>query len=207
MEDGAEVDVNQQSGSSPSKSGETSGSRSPIARILGFLARHPGKVVQFTLFLLATIVVFQNIESTSIDVLFWSVPALPKLVVIFLSMVLGAVLVMATTHLLAKSVGEVPRASVIARTALSAAGVTLAFFALEGGASWILGGAVAAAPEPGAGTLAVMGLVVVAFAAVTLLQTQLPARATEPAWRAAYVHLKNGLYANALFDRMAGTLR
>jgi len=123
------------------------------------------------------------------------------------SMVLGAVLVMATTHLLAKSVGEVPRASVIARTALSAAGVTLAFFALEGGASWILGGAVAAAPEPGAGTLAVMGLVVVAFAAVTLLQTQLPARATEPAWRAAYVHLKNGLYANALFDRMAGTLR
>jgi len=123
------------------------------------------------------------------------------------SMVLGAILVMATTHLLAKGVGPVARPYVVARTAVSAAAVTLAFFALEAGASWILGGAVAAVPEPGAGTLAVMGLVVVAFAGVTLLQTQLPARAGEPAWRAAYVHLKNGLYANALFDRMVGTLR
>ncbi len=123
------------------------------------------------------------------------------------SMVLGAILVMSTTHLLTKGVGEVPRVYVIARTAVSAAGVTLAFFVLEAAASWILGSAVAEVPDPGALTLAVTGLVVLAFAAVTLLQTQLPARAKEPAWRTAYVHLKNGLYANALLDRMVGTLR
>jgi uncharacterized integral membrane protein len=36
------------------------------------------------------IIILQNVESTSIDVLFWSVPALPKLVLIFVSMFVGA---------------------------------------------------------------------------------------------------------------------
>jgi NAD(P)H-quinone oxidoreductase subunit 5 len=40
-----------------------------------------------------------------------------------------------------------------------------------------------------------------------VLQTLLPAKAGHPRWRAAYVHLKNGLYANALFDRLVGALR
>ena len=82
--------MNQQSGSTPSGSGETGGSRSSFARILGFVARHPGGVAQSVLFLLVAIIVLQNVESTSIDVLFWSVPAIPKLVLIFVSMLVGA---------------------------------------------------------------------------------------------------------------------
>ncbi len=39
---------------------------------------------------LIAIVVLQNVESTSLDVLFWTVSELPKLVVIFLAMIVGA---------------------------------------------------------------------------------------------------------------------
>ena len=74
----------------PVESGKVNDSGSAIGRILGLLARHPGRVVQFLLFLLAAIVILQNLESTSIDVLFWSIADLPKLVLILVSMLVGA---------------------------------------------------------------------------------------------------------------------
>ena len=83
--------MNQTPGSTPSQSDEASGSGSAVGRILGFLARHPGRVIQALLFSLVAIITLQNVESTSIDVLFWSVPAFPKLVLIFVSMLAGAV--------------------------------------------------------------------------------------------------------------------
>jgi uncharacterized integral membrane protein len=46
--------------------------------------------VQVAFFTLVAIIILQNLETTSIDVLFWSIAALPKLVLIFLSMIVGA---------------------------------------------------------------------------------------------------------------------
>jgi len=120
---------------------------------------------------------------------------------------LGAIFVMAITHLLVKGWDAAPHLYVISRTALAAVAVTLAFFTLELTAAWILADAVVAFPQPNAITLAVMVLMVAAFGLVILLQTLLPTLSHLPAWRAAYVHLKNGLYANALFDRLIGALR
>lgn len=120
---------------------------------------------------------------------------------------LGLIFVMAMTQLIAKSTLGKPRLYVVGRTLLAAVAVTLAFFALELSAAWILAGAVAALHAPDAVTLAVMGLAVLSFAVVTLLQTMLPVLATTPWGQVAYVHLKNGLYANALFDRLIGALR
>jgi len=80
------VHVNQ----TPGESGNATGSGSAVRRILGLLARHPGGVIQFLLLLLAAIVILQNVESTSIDLLFWSIPAFPKLVLILVSMLVGA---------------------------------------------------------------------------------------------------------------------
>lgn len=81
-----EVHVNQ----TPGESGKAAGSPSAIGRVLGLLARHPGGVVQLFLLLLAVIVILQNVESTSVDVLFWSIPDFPKLVLILVSMLVGA---------------------------------------------------------------------------------------------------------------------
>jgi NAD(P)H-quinone oxidoreductase subunit 5 len=115
---------------------------------------------------------------------------------------LGAIFVMAVAYLLVKgTTGKAPL-YVIGRTGLLAVLVTLAFFALELSAAAILGSAVAVFPTPDAAATIAMLIAVIAFGSVTLLSALLPMLAQRPAWRAFYVHLKNGFYANALFDRV-----
>ncbi len=64
---------------------------SRVRRIGRSIVRNPYRTAQFFFFTLVAIIILQNLESTSIDVLFWSFAALPKLVLIFVSMVVGAV--------------------------------------------------------------------------------------------------------------------
>jgi len=82
--------MNQQPGSLSGESGEGGGSRSALGRIVGLAVRHPGKVVQLVLLLLLAIIILQNLEPTSINVLFWSIAAFPKLLLILVSMLVGA---------------------------------------------------------------------------------------------------------------------
>ncbi len=118
-----------------------------------------------------------------------------------------SIFMIAVTYLLVKgTTGNAPL-MVIGRTALMAVLVTLAFFALELLGIALLGSAVAVFPTPNVLTLIVMVLTVIAFAAVTVLSAWLPALAKSPAWHAYYVHLKNGFYANAMFDRVMQSLR
>jgi uncharacterized integral membrane protein len=65
---------------------------SPIVRSARFVGRHPAGVAQGFFIALLTIIVLQNLEPTQIDVLFWTVPGLPKLVLILVAMVAGGVL-------------------------------------------------------------------------------------------------------------------
>lgn len=69
---------------------EPAAPRSALGRAGRFLMRHPLGVVEFLFLFLVAVVVLQNLEPTSIDVLFWSFPALPKLVLMFASMLVGA---------------------------------------------------------------------------------------------------------------------
>ena len=63
---------------------------SKFRRVAQFIVQNPVRSAQFVFFLLVAIIILQNLESTSIDVLFWSIAALPKLVLIFISMLVGA---------------------------------------------------------------------------------------------------------------------
>lgn len=54
------------------------------------IVKDPLRAAQVVFFALVAIIILQNLETTSIDVLFWSFAALPKLVLIFLSMIVGA---------------------------------------------------------------------------------------------------------------------
>lgn len=45
--------------------------------------------------ILLTVIVMQNVEPTSFDMLFWSFPTMPKLVLILISMAVGALLTLA----------------------------------------------------------------------------------------------------------------
>ncbi len=75
----------------PQAGSENSGGfGSRLHRFGSSIVRNPYRTAQLVFFALIAIIVLQNLESTSIDILFWSFAALPKLVLIFVSMVVGA---------------------------------------------------------------------------------------------------------------------
>ena len=72
------------------ESAKTNAFGARFRRVAQFIVQNPVRSAQFVFFLLVAIIILQNLESTSIDVLFWSIAAFPKLVLIFISMLVGA---------------------------------------------------------------------------------------------------------------------
>jgi len=81
-----------ETGAAPSPPANEPSRASLPASIARFVGRHPAGVVQGVFVALLAIVVLQNLEPTSIDVLFWSVPSLPKLVLILVAMLAGGLI-------------------------------------------------------------------------------------------------------------------
>jgi len=117
------------------------------------------------------------------------------------------IFMIAVAYLLVKGNSGKAPVSVIGRTMLMAALVTLAFFALEVVAEALLGRAVAVYPSLDTPTMIAVVLAVMAFGMVMVFSAFLPALVNHPVWRSLYVHLKNDLYANALVDRFIDTFR
>ncbi len=120
---------------------------------------------------------------------------------------IGAILVLGTTQLVAPALDSTGGRQGTTRAALLALAVTTSFFTLESGAHHLLASTV---PETGARSgleLVLMATVVAAFAIAVALQIFEPTRPQSRRRRAFAVHLRNGLYANALYDRMVGALR
>jgi len=120
---------------------------------------------------------------------------------------LGMILVLGLTHLMFQATEGRAAAYPIGRSVVSAAVVALAFALVHTGANLVFEGVM---PSPGPAdpfdTL-VLTLALVSFATVTLLQILAPLWLDTDAWRAAYVHVSQGLYMNALFDRLVGAWR
>ncbi len=93
-------------------------------------------------------------------------------------------------------------AFILTRVVVWSTATTLAFFGLELTAASMLAGAVPVEPMSDPASVVLLVGVIAAFAAVVALQLRLPALAGRPAFRALRVHLGNGLYANAWFDRL-----
>lgn len=116
---------------------------------------------------------------------------------------LGAVLVMALVHLVAAAIDEHPDAYVITRTAGAAVAVAVAYFALQAGMAYLTAGSLPKAQgDVDPVYIAIAGLVIVSFAALTLFQSQMARSAGHPFLQAAYVHLRHGLYLNTLANRL-----
>jgi NAD(P)H-quinone oxidoreductase subunit 5 len=114
---------------------------------------------------------------------------------------LGAIVVMGLA-LLIKAGGVKGDNRIFARVILGAVGVSFAYVVLQAGAVALFGPVVPPVPALGPGSLAIVILVIASFAAVTVFQIFANGVAGHSLARAAYVHLSNGLYANALFDRL-----
>lgn len=67
----------------------SSAGASGLARAGDFAWRHRAPLARGFGVLLILIIVLQNVEATRVDLLFWSLPAVPKLVLIGVSMLAG----------------------------------------------------------------------------------------------------------------------
>ncbi len=120
---------------------------------------------------------------------------------------LGAILIMGLSLLIAESMKGQLEGRVIGRIVFAAGGASCAYFLLQKGATALTASTLPIGPPPDAAGVAIMVLVIVSFATVTLLQILAPTRSAGSAWRSARVHLANGLYVNACFNRLVGALR
>ena len=120
------------------------------------------------------------------------------------SVALGAILIFGAAYLMAQGLaGAAPKALTRA-TVIQALAASLGYFALQAAAGALTAGTLPATPAPGPLEWALIVLAVTSFGLVAVAQALFPLWAHHPAAAGFRVHLTNGLYANAVFDRLMG---
>ena len=117
---------------------------------------------------------------------------------------LGAILIFGVAYLLAQGLADTAPKILTRRTAVYAVVSSVSYFALQAGAVWLTSAVLPAAPAPDALEWALIILAVISFGLVAVAQAMFPLWAYHPAAAGLRVHLSNGLYANAVFDRLLG---
>ncbi|WP_417418901.1 proton-conducting transporter membrane subunit [Hoeflea sp.] len=117
---------------------------------------------------------------------------------------LGAMLIFGVAYLLAQGLADAAPRALTRRTAVYALATSVSYFALQTGASRVTAGALPLAPSPGPLEWVLIVLAVSSFGLVAFAQAMFPLWSNHPAAAGLRVHLSNGVYANAVFDRLAG---
>lgn len=120
---------------------------------------------------------------------------------------LGAILVFGVAYMLAQGLADAAPRALTRLTVLYAVATSISYFALQVFAIWLTSGVLPAAPPPGPLQWALIVLAVVSFGLVAVVQAMFPLWAYHPAAAGLRVHLSNGFYANAVFDRLLGSWR
>jgi NAD(P)H-quinone oxidoreductase subunit 5 len=120
---------------------------------------------------------------------------------------LGAILVFGVAYLVAQGLADAAPRDLTRRTALASVAATLSYFALQVIAMKLTADALPATPAPGPLEWALMVLAIISFGTVAVAQALFPLWAGHPAAAGLRVHLLNGLYVNAVFDRLIGGWR
>jgi NAD(P)H-quinone oxidoreductase subunit 5 len=117
---------------------------------------------------------------------------------------LGAILIFGVVYLIAQGVADrAPRALAWRTFALSVV-ATVAYFSLQQVATWASAGTLPPPPPPDGLVWATIVLALASFAVAAVAQTTFPLWAGHPAATGVRVHLMNGLYLNAVSERLSG---
>ncbi len=117
---------------------------------------------------------------------------------------LGAILIFGVAYLIAQGLADAaPRELTLRTTALSAV-ATVSYFTLQTGADFLSQATLPPPPAPDGLAWAIMALAVLGFGVAAFAQATFALWAAHPAMAGLRVHLMNGLYINALTDRMTG---
>ena len=120
---------------------------------------------------------------------------------------LGAILVFGVAYMLAQGLADAAPRALTRLTVYYAVATSVSYFALQVFAIWLTSGVLPAAPSPGPLQWALIVLAVFSFGIVAIVQAMFPLWAYHPAAAGLRVHLSNGFYANAVFDRLLGGWR
>ncbi|MEO1639822.1 MAG: proton-conducting transporter membrane subunit [Pseudomonadota bacterium] len=117
---------------------------------------------------------------------------------------LGAILIFGVAYLLAQGFADAAPKALTQRTAVYASVVTISYLLLQRASEWLTAGTLPATPAAGALEWALILLALISFGLVALAQATLPLWAYHPAAQGLRIHLSNGLYINAISDRLLG---
>ncbi len=120
------------------------------------------------------------------------------------ALALGAILIFGVAYLIAQGLADAAPWALTWRTSLYSISAAAAYFALQRISDKLMRDTLPITPLPGPLEWTLMLLAVVTFGAVAVAQSLFPLWAYHPAAAGLRVHLANGLYANALFDRLLG---
>ncbi len=115
---------------------------------------------------------------------------------------LGVILIFGVAYLLAQGFADAAPGALTRRTVIYASVTSVSYFVLQIIAQHLTAGTLPATPAPGPLEWALIILALISFGAVALAQSTFPLWAPHPAAAGIRVHLSNGLYANAIFDRL-----
>lgn len=117
---------------------------------------------------------------------------------------LGAILIFGVAYMLAQGFADAAPRALTRRTAVYAVATSVGYFALQWAATEITANVLPPPPAPGPLEWALIALTAASFGIVAIVQAMFPLWANHPAAAGLRVHLSNGLYANAVFDRLIG---
>ena len=120
---------------------------------------------------------------------------------------LGAILIFGVAYLVAQGLADAAPKALTQRTALASLAAAVAYFSFQLMAGALWGASLPAPPAPDALEWGLIVLAILSFGLVAVAQALFPLWAHHPATAGFRVHLANGLYLNALLDRLIGGFR
>jgi len=116
----------------------------------------------------------------------------------------GAIIIMGLSRIFTSAIDSNGDVKLFLTACLLSVLVAAAFFALEGGTHYLLSSQLPLPTYPSLAKIILTGVLLGFFGIAVLLQILVPAISSKPAYRAWAVHIRNGLYLNAIFDRWVG---
>lgn len=123
------------------------------------------------------------------------------------ALALGTMLIFGVSYLIAQGLADAAPGALTRRTVAASLTAALAYFSFQVVAQLVWGPSLPAVPNAGSLEWALIVLAVLSFGLVAFGQALFPLWAHHPSTAGLRVHLANGLYLNALLDRMIGGFR
>ncbi|MFT6855801.1 MAG: NAD(P)H-quinone oxidoreductase subunit 5 [Cyclobacteriaceae bacterium] len=122
-------------------------------------------------------------------------------------MAIGAIIVMGLSQILTQTLDSKGTVKAMLQSAFLVIAVAGLFFILEKAAHWLLQSQIPQTNVPSMAIQMTSGVIVFCFVVIVLIQLAAPNLNNGKVGYMLGVHLRNGLYANVIFDRLVGSLK